>query len=97
VFGYTLAVAMGPGCPIVATATGGLAEIARDGVDGLLVPPADPDALARATLELLRDRERAAAFGRQALEGVTKRLGPGAIADEAIAFYQRVLARASAR
>jgi glycosyltransferase involved in cell wall biosynthesis len=36
------------GLPIIGTRVGGLAEAVRDGVDGLLIPPEDPKALARA-------------------------------------------------
>ena len=36
------------GVPVVATAVGGVAEAVTDGVDGLLVPPRDPAALAAA-------------------------------------------------
>jgi glycosyltransferase involved in cell wall biosynthesis len=38
--------------PVVASAVGGLPEAVRDGVDGLLVPPEDPRALADAIREL---------------------------------------------
>ena len=38
------------GVPVVATAVGGMGEAVVDGTDGLLVPPADPDALAGAVL-----------------------------------------------
>lgn len=41
-------VAFGAGVPVIATRTGGLEEVVEDGVSGLLVPPASPDALARA-------------------------------------------------
>jgi glycosyltransferase involved in cell wall biosynthesis len=92
-FGYTLAEAMMQGCPVVATATGGMAEMVTDGQDGRLVRPGDPDDLARGTLELLRDPARAAAMGARAAETAARRLSPEQVADETIAFYRRVLDR----
>jgi glycosyltransferase involved in cell wall biosynthesis len=41
-------VAFGGGTPVIATRTGGLEEVVEEGVTGLLVPPGDPGALARA-------------------------------------------------
>jgi glycosyltransferase involved in cell wall biosynthesis len=41
-------VAFGAGVPVIATRTGGLEEVVEEGVSGLLVPPRDPPALARA-------------------------------------------------
>jgi len=41
-------VAFGAGVPVIATRTGGLEEVIEEGVSGLLVPPRDPPALARA-------------------------------------------------
>lgn len=56
-FGRTLVEAMLVGTPVVATASGGNAEALRDGSIGLLTPPEDGGALARATLRLLGDPE----------------------------------------
>jgi glycosyltransferase involved in cell wall biosynthesis len=42
--------------PVVATAAGGTGELIRHGIDGLLVPRRDPDALAAALEETLADR-----------------------------------------
>ncbi|MGE5177402.1 MAG: glycosyltransferase [Hyphomicrobiales bacterium] len=41
-------VAFGAGVPVIATRTGGLADVVEEGVSGFLVPPGDPAALARA-------------------------------------------------
>lgn len=57
-FGLVLAEALYLGTPVVATRVGGIAEIVDDGVDGVLVPPADGQALADAVTQLLNDRER---------------------------------------
>ncbi|MHB8054149.1 MAG: glycosyltransferase family 4 protein [Candidatus Aminicenantales bacterium] len=51
--------AAGMGKPIIATDIDGSREIIRDGETGLLVPPADPAALAGAILRLLGDAELA--------------------------------------
>ncbi len=69
----TLLEAMATALPVVATAVGGVPEIARDGVEGRLVPRADPSAAAAAMLELLDDRGRAAAMGRAGRARVEER------------------------
>lgn len=45
--------------PIVVTGAGGVPELVHDGIDGLLVPPRDPDRLADRIAEVLRDAELA--------------------------------------
>jgi glycosyltransferase involved in cell wall biosynthesis len=51
------------GRPVVATRVGAIPELVRDGVTGLLVPPADPPALAAAIRRLLDDPGLAAELG----------------------------------
>jgi hypothetical protein len=60
--------AMLAGKPVVATRSGGAAEMVVDGETGFLVPVGDPAALARAVLALLEDPERMTAMGRRGKE-----------------------------
>lgn len=61
-FGMSPVEAMAAGVPVVVTRTGGLAEIVTDGVDGLLVPVHDPDAIAAAIVRICNDPELRAAL-----------------------------------
>jgi glycosyltransferase involved in cell wall biosynthesis len=54
------------GTPVVSTLTTGVVDVVADGVTGILVPPGDAAALARAAGRLLDDRELAARMGRAA-------------------------------
>jgi len=62
-FGRVLLEAMATGRPVIAPREGGPVEIVADGETGLLVPPRDPDALARAIVTLLHDAPRRTAMG----------------------------------
>jgi glycosyltransferase involved in cell wall biosynthesis len=53
--------AQAAGVPVVATGVGGVPEMIQDGVNGRLVPPRDPTALAEAILEALDDPDKARA------------------------------------
>jgi glycosyltransferase involved in cell wall biosynthesis len=44
--------ALAHGVPVLTTAVGGVAEVVADGVNGMVVPPADPEALTRALAAL---------------------------------------------
>jgi glycosyltransferase involved in cell wall biosynthesis len=79
------------GVPVVATAAGGLAEAIHDGVNGLLAPPLDPDALAAALIRVLDPGLRAhlavgataagarysAEFSVSRIEGIYREVGTG--------------------
>ena len=65
---YSILEAMRAGCTIVSTSVGGIPEILRDGVEGLLVPPRDAGALSKAIDRLLSDEDEARRLGRAARE-----------------------------
>ncbi len=60
--------AMRAGTPTVASRVGGIPDLIRDGIDGVLVPPRDVDALMREIRSLLRDPARADRIGAAARE-----------------------------
>jgi glycosyltransferase involved in cell wall biosynthesis len=62
--------AMALGVPSVLTAVGGVPSVVTHGREALLVPPGDPDALARAYLELAADPGARVRLGQHALERV---------------------------
>jgi len=79
---------------VVASAVGGIPEIIRNGVDGLLVPPAEADAMAAAIIQLARDsavRDRLAASGRARVED---RFSAAASVRQVEAIYEEELVRA---
>ncbi len=49
--------AMANGVPIIATRVGGIPNFIQDGINGLLIPPGDPDAIVNAILRLTSDVE----------------------------------------
>jgi glycosyltransferase involved in cell wall biosynthesis len=62
-FGMTVAEAMACGKPVIVTNVGGMPGIVRHGVDGLVVPPANVEALADAILHLVDRPELRTAMG----------------------------------
>jgi glycosyltransferase involved in cell wall biosynthesis len=56
-FPHTVVESLAVGCPVIATAVGGVPEVVRDGENGLLVPPGDPTALAQAITRFFRDAD----------------------------------------
>jgi glycosyltransferase involved in cell wall biosynthesis len=64
--GLSLMEAMASGLAVVASDVGGIRNLIQDGYNGLLVKPADINALSLAILEILQHPERAESLGRQA-------------------------------
>ena len=71
--GVVVMEAMAMAVPVIVTRAGGVAEIVTDGVDGLMVPPGDPEGLAQAILALGGDPERATALGAAGRRSVVQR------------------------
>jgi glycosyltransferase involved in cell wall biosynthesis len=83
--------AMAAGKAIVSTSVDGCREVLEDGVTGVLVPPADADALAGGLEHVLRDEAWREALGRRAL-AASRRYDVRACVDAMQAFYDDLLA-----
>lgn len=92
-FPNTLLEAMVMGCPVVASAAGGVGEILQHEHNGLTCRIGDPEDMAHALSRLLENPELAARLGRQAGEDCNRRFNPTSIAAETAAFHQDVIAR----
>jgi glycosyltransferase involved in cell wall biosynthesis len=86
--------ALAAGRPVVATRVGGTPDLLGDGRRGLLVPPADPEALAEAILLGLRRPEEAAALAREGRAYVLGRHSVSRLVDDMDALYRELLATA---
>ncbi|MBI4572080.1 MAG: glycosyltransferase family 4 protein [candidate division NC10 bacterium] len=83
--------AMGAGLPVVATAVSGNTDAVRDGVDGLLVPPEDPAALAAAVACVLRDPDLATRLATTARLRVASHFGVETMVDRTLQVYRETL------
>ena len=82
--GVALMEAMSCEVPTIGTAAGGVAELIRDGQDGILVPPRDPPAMADAILRLAGDPDLARRLGQAGRERIVSGFGAEAGAETLI-------------
>ena len=85
---YAVMETLSRGCPLVATAVGGIPEFVTDHHNGLLVPSENVDALASACKLLLENKDLAARMGRQAWIRCRELYSPESIAKQTISAYQ---------
>ena len=88
--------AMGHRRPVVATRAGGLPDKVRPGLNGWLVPPDDPEALAGALIETAEAGARLAEMGERSREIVEREFAWTVIVRRQIEVYEELIrARAS--
>ncbi len=90
-FGRVLIEAMAAAKPVVATDAGAVPEIVEHGVEGLLVPAGDAQALAGAVAQLLRAPDLAQTMGQRGQATVRERFGVQQYADGVQKVYRELL------
>ena len=88
--GIALIEAMAAGCACVATTAGPIPEFVESGRNGILVPPADAEAMAAAVCELLADPERRKQLSDNARQTALARFQPQSAADRLTQIYEKV-------
>jgi glycosyltransferase involved in cell wall biosynthesis len=88
--------AMAHALPVVATPVGGIPEVITHGLNGLLVPVNEPEALSRAIAELIRDPALRQSLGGTALRHVRDRFSFEAMAERYEELYRGLLGKSRA-
>lgn len=89
-FGMVLTEAFAAGTPVIASAIAGYSDVVSDGVDGLLVPPGDPQRLAEELQRAHYEPERLQAMGEAARRSAQRYAWPR-VADQVTAVYERAI------
>lgn len=79
------------GLPLITTDTPGCNDVVRDGWNGLLVPPRDPEKLAAAVLRLAASPDERRLMGSRSRAHVIANFSLGYVADAYAGIYERVL------
>jgi len=90
-FGQVVLEGLAAGLPVIASAEGGPAEVVTDGRDGLLVPPRDAQALAKALTRLAGDAELRVRLGHAGRQ-TSQAYSPQRTAERLVEVYERVQA-----
>ncbi|HEX7279195.1 MAG TPA: glycosyltransferase [Solirubrobacterales bacterium] len=89
-FGMVLTEAFAAGTPVIASAIAGYSDVVSDGVDGLLVPPGDPQRLAEELQRIHHEPERLREMGEAARRSAQRYAWPR-VADQVTEVYERAI------
>jgi L-malate glycosyltransferase len=90
-FGLAALEAMACQTPAIATRVGGVPELIEDGVNGMLFPVGDVEAMAAASVALLRDPEQHLAMRKAARKTAQDRFCSTRIVPRYISYYESLL------
>ena len=79
------------GVPVVATEVGGIPDIVRDGITGILVPPRNPEAMSEAIVKLLKDKFLRKNMSKEGKRWVDKKFIAEAMVEKISDLYQGLI------
>jgi len=82
--------AMAMASPVVSTRVGGIPNVIEDGINGILVPPREPEALANQLLTVLRDKNLQKALGQNARDTIQKSFSSQNMHQKILDLYQKL-------
>jgi len=83
--------AMATGKPVIGTEVGGIPDQIIDGYNGFLVPPRDPEAIARKIIELLENPEKTKEMGKKARQLVEEKFDIEIRVKKLVRLYKELL------
>jgi len=96
-FGVAALEASACGRPVIASNVGGVPEVVKDGITGILVPPNDPHQLAEAIIRLVQDAEVREKMGKAGYEFVKERYSWERSLDMMSDLYERLIYEKSSK
>jgi lipopolysaccharide heptosyltransferase II len=90
-FGRVIIEAQACGVPVIATRVGGVVDIIDDGKTGLLVPPAEPGAIAEAAMKIFKDPKLAVSLAEEAYKKVKEKYNVELMVENTLKIYKESL------
>jgi lipopolysaccharide heptosyltransferase II len=90
-FGRVIVEAQASGVPVVATKVGGVVDIIEDKKTGLLVPPADPESMSEAVIQIFKDIELSRQLAQDAYAKVKEKYNVETMVKNTLEVYQDAL------
>lgn len=89
--GRVLLEAMVLGKPVIATKVGGIVDVVKDGETGIVIPPEDVDALAKAIITLLKDKKVARRMGEAGKRRIDERFTAETMVEKINQVYEKLI------
>ncbi len=89
--GRVLLEAQALGIPVIATRVGGIPEVVKDGITGMLIPPKDSKKLALSICQLLENEQKRSEMSKHAREWIDERFSATKMIQEFESLYKEIL------